>query len=446
MTNFLKGLNMHTPRHRAQMARVAALATCGCVASVAMQRAARPNVRPRQEAPRKFLMPQPLVDAICGAVGEVSQIILLYPLETIKVRCQSDGISAVAVVSALLRNGWNAQVVRELYAGLGSATALSVVVGAMHWFTFCAAKRTALGVMQRQQQEQQGQGQGQQQQGGQLLDGGRGATSALSCSSSSSSDSSSSSSGVATAHLHVSSGHHMHDEEVRLTAGGSAGEPDGSSGGASPSDVHMLATANMVGATAGAILTALVEGPLELFRHQAQAGIISGNLFKEMGHVVRTQGPMGLYWGFLPYCFESFPYDISELATYSQLRDVYNQAVSRADAATSKLFGRDSKIPTQVWDIAIGAAAGSAATLISMPFDVVKTYMQTHATDAISLSAGAQVMAFLRTGVWMVQARGPGALWVGVLPRLAQQVPSCTICWWAVEACQQALKPYTAAS
>lgn len=25
---------------------------------------------------------------------------------------------------------------------------------------------------------------------------------------------------------------------------------------------------------------------------------------------------MGLYWGFLPYCLESFPYDISELATY----------------------------------------------------------------------------------------------------------------------------------
>ena len=36
-------------------------------------------------------------------------------------------------------------------------------------------------------------------------------------------------------------------------------------------------------------MTALVEGPLELFRHQAQAGIISGNLFHEMRHVVRTQ-------------------------------------------------------------------------------------------------------------------------------------------------------------
>lgn len=69
---------------------------------------------------------------------------------------------------------------------------------------------------------------------------------------------------------------------------------------------------------------------------------------------------------------------------------------------------------------------------------------QTHATDAIGLSAGGQVVEFFRTGSRMVAQHGPGALWVGVVPRLAQQVPSCTICWWAVEACQQALKPWTA--
>ncbi len=54
------------------------------------------------------------------------------------------------------------------------------------------------------------------------------------------------------------------------------------------------------------------------------------------------------------------------------------------------------------------------------------------------------MVEFFRTGSRMVAQHGPGALWVGVVPRLAQQVPSCTICWWAVEACQQALKPWTA--
>lgn len=48
------------------------------------------------------------------------------------------------------------------------------------------------------------------------------------------------------------------------------------------------------------------------------------------------QGPLGIYWGFLPYCMESFPYDISELGTYSQLRDIYNEASSRPSHSAHK--------------------------------------------------------------------------------------------------------------
>jgi hypothetical protein len=43
----------------------------------------------------------------------------------------------------------------------------------------------------------------------------------------------------------------------------------------------------------------------------------------------------------------------------------------------------------------------------------------------------------------MVAAKGPGALFVGIWPRLAQQVPSTTICWWFIERCRAALEPYT---
>ena len=43
----------------------------------------------------------------------------------------------------------------------------------------------------------------------------------------------------------------------------------------------------------------------------------------------------------------------------------------------------------------------------------------------------------------LVQQRGPSALFVGIVPRLVQQVPSSTICWFTVEACQKALQPWT---
>eukprot|EP00983_Pelagomonas_calceolata_P068035 1149741-Pelagomonas_calceolata.AAC.3 len=34
---------------------------------------------------------------------------------------------------------------------------------------------------------------------------------------------------------------------------------------------------------------------------------------REMLLTVRQKGPSGLYWGFLPHCFEALPHDISEM-------------------------------------------------------------------------------------------------------------------------------------
>lgn len=47
-------------------------------------RAAPKHTRPPKRCPRSKV-PQPLVDALAGASGELAQILALYPLETIKV-------------------------------------------------------------------------------------------------------------------------------------------------------------------------------------------------------------------------------------------------------------------------------------------------------------------------------------------------------------------------
>jgi hypothetical protein len=80
-----------------------------------------------------------------------------------------------------------------------------------------------------------------------------------------------------------------------------------------------------------------------------------------------------------------------------------------------------------------------------MPFDVIKTYMQTHGAQLVTNAGGpwGQTTAFLTVGSKLVAAGGPGALFVGMVPRLVQQVPSTTICWWAIEQCRGALEPYT---
>lgn len=56
------------------------------------------------------------------------------------------------------------------------------------------------------------------------------------------------------------------------------------------------------------------------------------------------QGVGGLYWGFVPFLIESFPYDCTELGTYSQLHD-WRQAALKKEDSTSRLVAR---VPDQV--------------------------------------------------------------------------------------------------
>ncbi|WIA22871.1 hypothetical protein OEZ86_009816 [Tetradesmus obliquus] len=334
-------------------ARHAVVATAAAaVGSVAYVRTWHPKTIPLKDPSKQNLvLDRPLMEAMCGAIGEVAQICVMYPLETIKVRCQSDGIAAATVLQQLLAKG-APSAARVLYAGFLSAALSSILVGSVHYASFCISKRMA------------------------------------------------------------------------LQAAGSNG---------SSSDANLLA------ATVGALATALVESPVEMFRHQAQAGVGNGNFLSEMVTSMQKHGPGALYWGFVPFLIESFPYDITELGTYSQLHDMREEALRKSSPGSKWM----AQVPEQAWDIGIGAAAGVASVLVSMPFDVIKTYMQTHCAEAAAAGAGGQLAAFFATGSRMVAAGGPGALFVGLVPRLVQQVPSTTICWWAIEQARDMLEPYT---
>eukprot|EP00879_Flechtneria_rotunda_P026180 GHRR01027898.1.p2 GENE.GHRR01027898.1~~GHRR01027898.1.p2 ORF type:complete len:127 (+),score=15.81 GHRR01027898.1:414-794(+) len=91
------------------------------------------------------------------------------------------------------------------------------------------------------------------------------------------------------------------------------------------------------------------------------------------------------------------------------------------------------------FDLAVGALAGTVAVLVSMPFDAIKTYMQTHGTALGGTGSVGSTGAFLLTGKALVRKNGPGALFVGLCPRLAHQVPGAMVCWWVIETCHRCL-------
>jgi hypothetical protein len=464
-----------------------------------------------------FTLPRLVVEALCGAAGEIAQVGVLYPLETLKVRCQSDGMSVRGVLSAMVaaagRETTNKvaasaassaatlqqsqRVLAALYSGFGSAAALSVVVGAVHYASFCASKRLALA---------DGGGGG----GG---GGGHGSSAAAAPSSTT-----------------TAAGRKKEDNDAASTEG------------------NNTAGANLTAASVGALVTALVESPAELFRHRAQAGTLGGgggnsgpggSVWRAMHEAVRLGGPGALFYGFGAYLMESVPYDVTELGVYGSLRDWIDErrrvlgsggggggggaaggnkalaALARgspllypsssallddaraegghaeprakrrkhrrqeqqeadakaaaAAAATAALAatplaqlsrwadGVVASAPPEALDLAAGAAAGTAAVFISMPLDVIKTYVQTHPQEAAR--AAEQVLAalpgyvqrngvarFAAVGVDLVRRGGGGALLAGLAPRLAQQVPSAMLCWLVLERCRAALEPFCAAA
>jgi hypothetical protein len=69
--------------------------------------------------------------------------------------------------------------------------------------------------------------------------------------------------------------------------------------------------------------------------------------------VLRTSGPRSLYFGFVPYCLESWPYDISELLVVGAASDVRG-APGLAN------------IKPAVFDMTVGALAGTVAVSCTM--------------------------------------------------------------------------------
>jgi hypothetical protein len=153
---------------------------------------------------------------------------------------------------------------------------------------------------------------------------------------------------------------------------------------------------------------------------------------------MRQQGPGALYWGFVPYCFESWPYDVTELLVVGGLKDARGSIA----AQVTHLGSIVAAMPPHMYDLSVGAVAGTAAVLVSMPFDCIKTYMQTHGQEMASAGVLGSAGAFWKTGMTMVKNRGPSALYVGLVPRLMHQVPGAMVCWWAIEGCHRYLQQF----
>ena len=421
-----------------------------------------------------------VADALAGAAGEIAQLSSLYPLDTVKVVQQAADCSLGGALRLLAPAGAKpTAVLAAFYRGCLPACVASAAVGAVYLVSFSGAQRAWERAAVK----------GGRGGGGASRAAAAPAASAVAVASSSASASDSdegaalegsapsvpfASPTVSAAAVEASEGR---DHRSPTSASTPAPAPSASSPPSHPQHVpaRVQAEAAAAGAVVASVATSLMEAPLELFRHRAQAVVVAGagaaaaggagsaaagaGVLAQASAAFAAGGVKELYRGLAPYVLKSAPYDISELLVYSMLRGRgggngnggdgggaggESPSTSSGDGGGGvfSLLPAVMRPPPQLAHAALGAVAGAAAVVASMPADCIKLKLELSSAP-VAHGVRESVAQFFGTGRRI--AAGPGgasALFRGMGPRLAEKVPSTMIYWVVVEAARKALAPH----
>jgi len=194
-------------------------------------------------------------------------------------------------------------------------------------------------------------------------------------------------------------------------------------------------------AAAGAkLLASTATAPLELMRTRMQAdralarqGMVGGATA-----LVRREGASALFKGLGPTLIRDVPFSCVYWLGYERLKRLLVEAQPPQQ--------QPQEVPLSA-SFAAGGLAGAAATLLTMPLDVVKTRMQV-ASAEVSVSGpllcplqsaagvptptrgvvgGGGALSTAAMMARIARLEGPLALLAGTVPRLAKMAPSCAI-------------------
>ena len=208
--------------------------------------------------------------------------------------------------------------------------------------------------------------------------------------------------------------------------------------------------APVIAAAGAKLLASTATAPLELMRTRMQAdrafaqeGIVGGATA-----LVRREGLSALFKGLGPTLIRDVPFSCVYWLGYERLKLLFVESQSKPLHPHPHQHQHVSFSASFV----AGGLAGAAATLLTMPLDVVKTRMQVagvaqvagvvsgvvsgplltplHSAAGAAGAAGGAVGGGLSTAAMMARIarlEGPRALLAGTVPRLAKMAPSCAI-------------------
>lgn len=175
------------------------------------------------------------------------------------------------------------------------------------------------------------------------------------------------------------------------------------------------------GAVMSSLTVGALEAPLDQVKLRTQAKTISGSPLANLIQSFTSQGARQMFnSSFVPFVLKAIPHDVGEFVTFGML--------SEAKQVDTILH----PIQKNAKDALIGAISGIVAAVLSTPFEVVCTKVQTspakpHPTLQSSLAE------FRNVARTELARGGVRSLYVGFVPRLLHMVPASVIYWIVVE-------------
>ncbi|NWW71500.1 S2540 protein, partial [Climacteris rufus] len=163
--------------------------------------------------------------------------------------------------------------------------------------------------------------------------------------------------------------------------------------------------------------SATVVSPLELIRTRMQYRKLSyQQLYLCVSTKVAADGWFSLWGGWTSTILRDVPFSAMYWYNYERFKKMM-----------CKELGANE--PTFFISFTSGAAAGSIASVITQPFDVMKTHMQTQLWESETLKSkllrdGTSTWAVMRK---IVTRNGITGLFAGIIPRLFKVAPACAI-------------------
>jgi solute carrier family 25 phosphate transporter 23/24/25/41 len=125
----------------------------------------------------------------------------------------------------------------------------------------------------------------------------------------------------------------------------------------------------------GGVCSRTATAPLERVKLQAQMGGLTGNVYSSLRGILAKEGAAGLFAGNLTNCLRVFPFAGMSCVFYSRF---------------VKYLPCDNELDPMepVWRAMAGGLAGSCATILTYPLDVIRARqtIKTESTQALSIS------------------------------------------------------------